>query len=97
MKSKKKSKGKKARIAKKKGKGKKMVKIGTSRTVHMYTSFANRPPRSRQRLTYSDDDLTSNEEKTRVKESLQNYKDGKTKGFKSVDEIWQYATTESGD
>jgi hypothetical protein len=40
----------------------------------------------RTQLVYDEQPLTA-----RVKESLQNYKEGKTTAFHSVDEMWQAA------
>jgi hypothetical protein len=44
----------------------------------------------RTRLVYDEQPLTA-----RVKESLQNYKEGKTTAFHSVDEMWQAISSDN--
>jgi hypothetical protein len=87
MKHKKKAKAKKAKVHKlktkrKMAKGKKVFKRGGQSGVLVHNTAT-------QMVTVEEDALSK-----RVTESLQNYKDGNTKAFSSVDEVWQAAESE---
>jgi hypothetical protein len=84
MKSRKKMKTKKAKIAKKKGKAKK------ARGIKLKHGGGGRAYQTRLVHEHDDDMIL----KERVRQSIQNYQEGRTKGIASVEEVWQFAESD---
>jgi len=80
MKSKKKMKGKKAKVVKKKSMGKKVKKAAATKGTRM-------------QLAYDDSPLTATE-MDRVRESRQNIREGNYRDFATVDDVWKFAESD---